>query len=407
VRTIEDDNDAGFAMKRVPGRFYISRSFPYEGTGPDDPLRGRASRFAYTVTDNEGETAFFGDGGWEVVLRETPVTRQQLKAIFFEDDRGIPVITFQRFTAEGRRVERESFSLRDDEIHQLETFLALIRPTGLLLDSETKEDRIRVMPEMAKQILSSQSSIESLVRENPEVIATILRTDVTAPDIVALARRRAVLDQFHRLLTDSDYFDAESARFHGPERVWQNFIETNPWVVGSAVAPQFLHSWSPERLEQAVKGRSLAGPGRRADAVLRTAGALSAVVLVEIKHHRTDLLDAEYRTDCWSVGREVAGGIAQCQATADEAQETLGTILDVRDADGYSVEEAFLCRPRTVLIVGSLTEFVRDGDVHRRQFESFERFRRGLRDPEILTFDELFERARLVVDLADADAAAS
>src|SRR5206468_5216619 len=99
----------------------------------------------------------------------------------------------------------------------------------------------------------------------------------------------------------------------------------------------------------------------------------------------------------------------QCQGTVDEAQNYLGKTIDVKDDEGYVTGQAFLCRPRSLLVVGSLTEFTKDDNVHRAKFESFERFRRGLRDPEILTFDELFERARLtlaLVDAADADTSA-
>ena len=164
-------------------------------------------------------------------------------------------------------------------------------------------------------------------------------------------------------------------------------------------APQFLHSWSKERLEQTVVGASIAGPGKRPDAVLRTAGAISAVVLAEIKHHRTELLAEEYRSGCWRVSPEVAGGVAQCQGTVDEAQDALGKTIEVTDEDGFTVAQAFVCRPRSLLVVGSLSEFMNAGNVHHARFESFERFRRSLRDPEILTFDELFERARLTLAL--------
>jgi hypothetical protein len=97
----------------------------------------------------------------------------------------------------------------------------------------------------------------------------------------------------------------------------------------------------------------------------------------------------------------VAGGVAQCQATGDEASRALGATVSLRDAEGYTTGEAFVCRPRTLLVVGSLTEFIHDGNVHHEKFQSFERFRRGLRDPEILTFDELYRRARLALALAE------
>jgi hypothetical protein len=44
---------------------------------------------------------------------------------------------------------------------------------------------------------------------------------------------------------------------------------------------------------------------------------------------------------------------------------------------------------------------MRDGEPNVPMFESFERFRRSLRDPEILTFDELFARASMSLALSD------
>jgi Shedu protein SduA, C-terminal len=141
--------------------------------------------------------------------------------------------------------------------------------------------------------------------------------------------------------------------------------------------------------------------------VLRTAGALSSLVLCEIKHHRTDLLHKSYRGDAWSISREVAGDVAQCQATSDDVERDLGPMLDLKTPDGYLDERVFVCRPRTILVVGALSQFVADDRINPARFESFERFRRGLRDPEILTFDELFDRARFVLDLQDEIAAAA
>jgi hypothetical protein len=244
----------------------------------------------------------------------------------------------------------------------------------------------------------------------PRVAAlrTILESEVEAADIMTLARRRADVEEFARLLEDDNYFESMREEHGGPEAVWQRFVEGSPWVLGSSLAPQFLHAWSEDRLEQTVKGFDIAGHGKRADGTLRTAGAVSALVLAEIKHHLTPLLAAtEYRPGSWRVSSEVAGGVAQCQATADEASRALGTTIPLTDAEGYRTGEAFVCRPRTLLVVGSLTQFVHEGNTHHAKFQSFERFRRGLRDPEILTFDELYQRARLALALAEDPAEAN
>lgn len=274
--------------------------------------------------------------------------------------------------------------------------IALVQQSGAD-DPDAQADTLR---EFAAPLLADDAVRAAFVRKNSDLLEAIIRNEIAAPDVAALARRRETLEEFKKLLLNDDYFDERKRAVKGgAERVWQEFVEKNPWLLGSSLAPQFLHSWSTERLEQTVKGSSIAGPGKRPDAVLRTAGALSALVLCEIKHHRTDLLYKSYRGDAWSVSREIAGGVAQCQATSDEVERRLGGILDLKTEDGYINQRVFVCRPRTVLVAGTLSEFLLDGNVNPAQFESFERFRRGLRDPEILTFDELFERARLVLDL--------
>jgi adenine-specific DNA methylase len=127
---------------------------------------------------------------------------------------------------------------------------------------------------------------------------------------------------------------------------------------------------------------------------MRTAGALSAIVLVEIKQHEIPLLAKEpYRSECWRIGEEVAGGVAQCQVTADWAGKELGPTLEIRDNDGFTTDRVAVCRPRSILVVGSLEQFQRNGQLNRPMYESFERFRRSLRDPEIVTCDEMYERA--------------
>lgn len=211
------------------------------------------------------------------------------------------------------------------------------------------------------------------------------------------------------MLNDPDHFDVcrdagGAPRRAGPEAVWQDFFENNQWIFGTGLAPQFLHAWDPDGLEQAVVGASAFGPGKRADGLLRTAGALSALVFVEIKTHTTRLLHpTAYRPGAWRISEELAGGVSQCQAQVDMTVKALEREIERATTAGWSTDEwTTVCRPRSLLVVGTLGEFSDDeGHKNLRMFESFERFRRSLTDPEIITFDELFARARMVVTLAD------
>ena len=50
-------------------------------------------------------------------------------------------------------------------------------------------------------------------------------------------------------------------------------------------------------------------------------------------------------------------------------------------------------QPRGLLVVGNTAELSED----REKWSSFERFRQNLQNPEIITFDELKERADFIV----------
>jgi hypothetical protein len=307
-------------------------------------------------------------------------------------------VAFQRFR-NGVRIERECFTLRDEEITQMFGFFELLQSRGLLIEEDG--EGFRFSPELARQVLEDGAALSNFARTHPEVLQTIIQSEISAPDVIALAHRKNVLEQFDQLLHDESAFELAEQATGGPENTWQSFFEDNPWIVGGTLAPQFLHSFEPNRLEQTVRGFSIASGGRRADAVLRTAGAISAIVLVEIKHHKTSLLAASpYRSDYWNVGKDVIGGVAQCQATVDAAEREFGSHLEMTDELGGIIDEVAVCRPRSLLVVGSLSEFHENDRFNRAKYESFERFRRSLRDPEIVTFDELFERARIMLELS-------
>ena len=405
---LEDDRDGYWAAKRVPGRFYVSQRFPYQQ--PDgSTLPGRLCRFAYQVFDANGEVVFEGSNGWEIVLRETP-TRQQLKALFFEDDSGIERIAFQRFDSDGNRIVRESFRLEGHEVQELAAFLALVRSNQL--DLAERREGTRLLPSGIDALLTDDSTRLEVFRRYRDVFVELMESEVEAPELIALARRRKQLEVFDALLNDGAAFRRRQAelqgqgRKSGPEDVWQDFFEGNRWIFGAGLATQFMHSWNPDRLEQTTVGASAFAYGKRPDALLRTAGAVSGLVFVEIKTHVTALVEeSRYRPGVWAPFGELTSGVAQCQTTVDETVRTTERRLMQSDSKGFPTgESAVVCRPRSILVIGSLTQFATsDGLTNIEQFEGFERFRRSIKDPEIVTFDELYERARMVLELAEED----
>ena len=113
-----------------------------------------------------------------------------------------------------------------------------------------REARVRFLRSLAAE---DGDALLATVREDPELLRTILESEVEAADIMTLARRRADVEEFARLLEDDNYFESMRENHGGPEAVWQRFVEGSPWVLGSSLALQFLHAWSEDRLEQTVR----------------------------------------------------------------------------------------------------------------------------------------------------------
>ncbi|MCJ8327218.1 MAG: DUF4263 domain-containing protein [Campylobacterales bacterium] len=106
-----------------------------------------------------------------------------------------------------------------------------------------------------------------------------------------------------------------------------------------------------------------------------------------------------YRSESWAISDELAGGIAQIQTTIQKSLHNISNRLSILDNDGFTQNSIYLYKPKSFLILGSLSEFKnKEGHIHDDKFSSFELFRRSISDVEIITFDELYERANAIVN---------
>ena len=177
--------------------------------------------------------------------------------------------------------------------------------------------------------------------------------------------------------------------------------------MGVSLTGQLLTGWSKDKLEQVVKGSSIAGVGKRVDALLKTSGRIKSMVLAEFKTHRTALLaEPFYRSGCWAPSKHLAGGVAQVQGTVSLATQDIRGRLAERSGDGTEIpgDFTYLIKPRSFLIIGMLDQFIGErGGQDPERFRSFELYRRNLAEPEVITFDELLAKAEYLVEAA-ADA---
>jgi hypothetical protein len=106
------------------------------------------------------------------------------------------------------------------------------------------EDRTVVDDDILRAVLEDPRGLEELYRQDRGQLTELIQNDSSARDVIALAHRREQLENFRMLMDEDDRFDDEAERLGGPEKVWQDFLERNPWVLGIGLAGQLLTSWA-------------------------------------------------------------------------------------------------------------------------------------------------------------------
>lgn len=396
-------DDYEYFKNKRPDRVYLSRSLSQKQYRKDENGQvqelERPFRVVSKVVDCAESHQFFKDGK-QVSLRITDGERQEVVAKFYEDTRGVFTFQIQRYTMESGSPHNTYFSFRGDEISTLYNFLANIPLLPLRDEQSAKlDDRF-----VSSLVLTRQQALD-LLASQPDLAEELVRTKVSARDVAELGHRRTQLTEFARLLEDEAYFEARRVDLganKGPEAVWQDFFESNTWIFGYGLTYVLNSPLDGAKLETAVRGHDFLGAGKRVDALLKTQGLVSALSFGEIKTHKSALLRPvvqPYRRECWQVSDEVAGGVAQVQRSVQASLANIRSKIELKDASGAPTGEMlFMYQPRSFLVLGSLSEFRVAQGINEEKYSSFELFRRNLNAPEIVTFDELYERAKYIVE---------
>ena len=256
--------------------------------------------------------------------------------------------------------------LEERGIHYGVRDFTLVDRNALVVDDANKAEIIRKLLDANY----GEDVWAQLVENNPD-IATRLANSKIHEDRVATLRR------FEAMICNSALRESD----------WQDFFEENTWIFGYGLRYQVL------RVIQAQPnygGADITGSGgQRGDFLTATEAETKYTCLVEIKKPSTHLLlHEQYRNGAWSISKELSGAISQIQANCAQWE-----ISDSRaERNRERLGNTYTISPKGIVVIGNTGE-LRDWDMR----SSFERFRRELRCPEIVTYDELLERARFIV----------
>lgn len=175
----------------------------------------------------------------------------------------------------------------------------------------------------------------------------------------------------------------------GGELAWHELLTRHEWVVEQVLGQPLVLFQDEAVVSSPTVERKKAA---YVDFMLRNPHT-NAIALLEIKRADTALLQGgPYRGEAYAVSDELAGAVAQSQYYRATFQRDIESLM--RD-----IPHLQLAFPRSVLIIGDSRSL--DDDAKRT---SFERFRSGIGDVEVLTFDELRSRVEGFLSIVTGEA---
>lgn len=396
-----ENNEYKYHKGKVPDKTYISKRIESKSPEVENGVlidKITPIRYASKVIDSENEFGFFSEKK-EVKLRITPNGRQEITAKFLENGRGIYILNIQKFTTESGSPHKVYFSFRGNEIKSLVDFIKSIKE----LNIEDKNG-FSIKDDDLKKLTLTKEQAYTIYKDNETLFKEVLNENITQDDILNLVYKKEQLEYFEKLLTQEGFFDLEKKRLEisKDEALWQFFFEENTWIFGYGLQYIINIPLENKKLEQVVAGYDIVHRGKRIDALMKSKGIVSYLCFAEIKTHNTKLLNAPYRPNVFPPSNELSGGISQIQKTVQSSLENLINKVQPTDEVGNPTgEEVFMYRPKSFLLVGSLKEFETEHGVNKEKYSSFELYRKSIKDIEIITFDELLERAKFIVNTAE------
>jgi len=237
----------------------------------------------------------------------------------------------------------------------------------------------------------------------------IIQTNAGRAKVIKLLLAKGYSDDIWKTLVDADPDLATQfsyARIHAErekaleefrlnlttkrgEDWWQTFFESNTWIFGYGLKYQILKS---VQSQPRYGGINVAGRGlEKGDFLKRTEAEVSFTVLVEIKRPDSALLgNKPYRSGAWQLGEDLVGGVSQLQTNCRRWE--LGGSQAEQNREALLQKKIYTVQPKGILVIGITNQL---NNIDKRN--TFELFRRNIINPEVLTFDELYERAKYIV----------
>lgn len=326
-----------------------------------------------------------------LILRKNEVTRLLFRPELVENihDKSSPVrgtFVFQRKSPKGKWedfIEQKLSELKAGEgfslmLHTRE-LAALHNYIGELLETHKKLGGIISYAEFELTPKDVASALKNITNPgNADIVLEKLQQlDVDSVEklnvLVGVSNLKKVLTMWEQ---NSDNDD---------ENFWQRQFRENAWILSQV----FAHPVVILQERAYVGGKSLSNTGGNLVDFIYRNELTNNVALIEIKTPKSQLMQTtRYRDNVVAVSTELNGAVGQILNYKHELQKSTSD-----SGDEYHVFD-----PKGVIVIGNLKNEQMDSVTRK----SFELFRRQLKDAEVVTFDELFQKLRNMMNLLES-----
>ncbi|WP_188410775.1 Shedu immune nuclease family protein [Agaricicola taiwanensis] len=383
---MDEKDEFEFFKLRRQAKTYISKVFSFNEKTPE-PLR----HIRMVVEGND--EIVVGEIEGSMCLRLSGESRKtQVSALVTQDHKNIRRITLQTFKERAgdwiESLEKNEFTFRADEFNRLLEFLSQIKFIDLsnqenfhIEDISTKAGPKAIIDASDRGIIDRIQNMSNGQRNN---LMHSLQETLTDEEVNILLGRRQGLEDFEEHMRARDWSEAQ----------WQDFFERENWVFGYGLDYRVMRQF----------GRELTVGGGGTDNRDRPVidflmNFTDYTVLVEIKKPSTKIFRPSRggRAGTWEFSSEFMSAVSQI---LEQKAEWLSFAQsgDHLNAAGTERLVARTRNARTILVIGSRDEFTATKDIRSStiMLDTFELFRRENRSIDIVTFDELLERARFI-----------
>jgi len=345
----------------------------------------------------------FGDGRFFQVVfsdeKETHIKlapRTLMKVVYLknkDDIEGFHIIK----VVSGNDTEKVKFSKFN--MQQLRCFLDFINSIDLKGISNRRislaDDSLAVLDVETKRKIATLLSGD----DGGEIVSDLLRKGlITNQDLVNTGYRKQQLDKFQSMLYANgvEVYKTEIGKPNTKdETAWQHFFMSNQWIFGYGLDYRFQGI-----LQKEFHASDTTAAGREGVIADYLLGDKRFTTFVELKLPTTKLFspNQKNRANTWRLSNSLIDAYSQILEQKASGQIKIETTKELLDDFNAEISNRSY-DSRTILIVGCWDEISSDVTGKKRIKEkTFELFRRDSRNVDIVTYDELYERAAFIVN---------